>query len=78
MWQSLILRQILQLCGNGFMRIIWFLCHYMLIDNHYESDKINLNGTEITSSNNKKLVGVLIDKKVSFDVHRKFICKKAG
>ena len=51
-------------------------CHYMLIGNHDESNKINLNGTEITSSSNKKLHGVLIDKKLNFDVHIKSLCKK--
>ena len=36
-------------------------CHYMLIGFH-EPDKIILNGTVITSSN-EKLLGVLVDKK---------------
>ena len=35
----------------------------MLIGNYDGPDKINLNGTEITSSNKKKLLGVLIDLK---------------
>ena len=38
-------------------------CHCMLISSHEESDEINLNGTEITNSNNEKLLDVLIDKK---------------
>ena len=38
-------------------------CYYMLISNQDEPYKINLNGTEITSINNEKLFGVLIDKK---------------
>ena len=50
----------------------------MLIDNHEEPEKIHLNGTEITSSNNEKLLAVLTDKKLSFDVHIKSLCKKAG
>ena len=35
----------------------------MLIVNHDEPDEINLNGTEITSTNKEKLLGALIDKK---------------
>ena len=37
-----------------------------------------INGTEITSRNNKKLLDVLIDNKISFDVHIKSLCKKAA
>lgn len=29
-------------------------CYYMLMGNHGETDKINLNGTEIKSSNGEK------------------------
>ena len=58
---------------NGFMRIIYFFdlgkCYYMLIDDHDEQDKINLNGAEIRSGNYEKLLGVPIAKKLSFYVH---------
>ena len=37
-------------------------CHFMLIGNHDEPDKINLNSTEITNSTNEKLLSVFIDK----------------
>ena len=50
-------------------------CHDMLIGNHDEPDKININGTQILSSNNQKLLGVRIDKKLNFDVHIKSFCK---
>ena len=52
--------------------------HYMLIGNHDEPDKANLNGTGITCSNNQKLLGVLTDRKLNFDVHIKSLCKKEG
>lgn len=52
-------------------------CH-MLIHNHDDLGKINLNGTKITSSNNKQLLGVRIDKKLSCDIHLKSLCKKEG
>ena len=37
-------------------------CRFMLIDNHDERNQINLNGTDITSSTNEKLLRVFIDK----------------
>ena len=51
--------------------------HYRLNGNHDEPDKINLHRTEITNSNNEKLLGVLIDKELSFDVLIKSLRKKA-
>ena len=50
----------------------------MLIGSHKEPDEINLNGTEITSNNNKKLIGVLIDKKINFDIQTNSLWKKRG
>ena len=44
-------------------------CYYILKSNHDELDKINVNVTEITSSNNEELLGVLTNKKLSLDVH---------
>ena len=49
----------------------------MLTGNLYEPDKINLKGAEITSSNKKKLLGVLIYKKLSFDIYTKSLYKTA-
>ena len=50
-------------------------CHYILIGNIDQPDKINLNCTEITSSYDEKLLGWLIDKKLSFDAHIKSLQK---
>ena len=52
-------------------------CHYILIGNHDEPDKINLNIRENANNNNEKLLAVLIDKKLNFDVHIKTLCEKA-
>ena len=46
-------------------------CHYMLKASY------DLISTEITGSIMEKLLGVAIDKKLSFDVRTKFVCKKA-
>ena len=94
MRKSLPLKQILQLCIDENLivkRILWLSesyvnhtvinpgkYHYMLIGNHDAPDKANLNGTGITCSNNQKLLGVLIDRKLSFDVHIISLCKKEG
>ena len=40
--------------------------------------KRNINVTENASSNNEKRLGVPSDKKLSFDVHIRILCKKAG
>ena len=53
-------------------------CHYMLIGDHGEPDKINLNGTKITSSSNINSLMCSLIKKLSFDVHIKSLCKPAG
>ena len=39
------------------------ICHYML-SNHEKPNKINLNDKEIPNTNNKKLPGIIIDKKL--------------
>ena len=53
-------------------------CHYMLIGDHGEPDKIKLNGTKITSSSNKNSLMCSLIKKLSFDAHIKTLCKQAG
>ena len=50
------------------------ICHYMLIGNQDQLDKINLKGTVIASSNDAKLFGMLIDNKLSFGVQMKSLC----
>ena len=40
--------------------------------------KIILNNNEISSSNEEKLSGILLDSKLNFDFHITSLCKKAG
>ena len=52
--------------------------HYLVLGNRSNSDTINLNGTKLASSSYEKLLGILIDRDLSFDKHIKSLCRKAG
>ena len=47
-------------------------CHYILGGNKAGDDKIVLNGVELKTSNEEKLLGVI---NLSFDVHIKSKCR---
>ena len=51
-------------------------CHYLILGNRSNSDAINLNGTKLASSRNEQLLGILIDRDLSFDKHIKSLCRK--
>ena len=53
-------------------------CHCLVLRNRSNSDTINLNGTKLASSSYEKLLGILIDRDLSFDKHIKSLCRKAG
>ena len=50
-------------------------CHYILGGNKAGDDKIVFNGVELKTSNEEKLLGVIIDNNLSFDVHIKYKCR---
>ena len=50
-------------------------CVYMLTDIEDQPDEKNLNGTEIKSDHNEKLLGFVIDKKLSLDAQTKSLWK---
>ena len=52
-------------------------CHCLVLGNRSNSDTINLNGRKRASSSYEKLLGILIDRDLSFDKHLKS-CRKAG
>ena len=53
-------------------------CHYMLKGNKSHDDKIILNGVELKTSDDEKLLGVHIDKNLSFYIHIKSMSRKAS
>ena len=53
-------------------------CNYLVLGNRSNSDTINLNGTKLASKSYEKLLGILIDRDLSFDKHIKSLCRKAG
>ena len=52
-------------------------CNYVVIGDDDPTQKIILNNNEIASSNEKKLLGILLDSKLNFDSHSISLCKKA-
>ena len=53
-------------------------CHYIVIGDDDPNQKIILNNNEIASSNEEKLLGILLYSKLNFDSHITSLCKKAG
>ena len=53
-------------------------CHYLCLGLHNESDEFWYNDIKLPSSDLEIMLGVIIDKKLNFDIHKKSICKKAA
>ena len=53
-------------------------CHYIVIGDDDPSHKITLNNNEIASSNEEKLLGILLDSKLNSESHITSLCKNAG
>ena len=53
-------------------------CHYFVIGGDDPTHRIILNNNEIASSNEEKILGILLDSKFNFYSRIKSLCKKAG
>ena len=53
-------------------------CHYIVISDNDPSHKIILNNNEVASSNEEKLLGILLGSKLNFDSPITFFCKNTG
>ena len=53
-------------------------CHYMVIGSRDLSYEIMLNDSKITSSNEKKLLGIFLDSKLNFESYIDSLCRNAG
>ena len=53
-------------------------CYYIVIGDYDPIQKIILNNIEIASSNEEKLLDILLDSKLNFDSHITSLCKNAG
>ena len=52
-------------------------CHYIVISNDDPTHKIILNNNEVASSNEEKLLSILLNSKLNFDFHITSLCKRA-
>ena len=53
-------------------------CHYMVVGSRDLSHEIMLNNNAITSSNEKKLLGIFLESKLNFESHVGSLCRKVG
>ena len=63
--------------GNGFHDFTPCKCHYIVNGDDDPSHKIILNNNETASSNKEKLLGIILDSKLSFDSQITSLCKKS-
>ena len=53
-------------------------CHYMVIGSRDLSHEIMQNNNKITSSNEEKLLGIFLDRKLNFESHIDSLCRNVG
>ena len=61
----------------NFMKLNQIKCHFIMSSNSPEFFWIKVGEQIIWESDQRKLLGVIVDKKLKFDKHVESICKKA-
>ena len=63
---------------NNYIKLNEDKCHLLVAGYKHESIWAKIGDSRIWESNKQKLLGVHIDKRLSFDEHVSNLCKKAG
>ena len=63
---------------NSYMKLNEDKCHLLVGEYKHESIWAKIGDTRIWESNKQKLLGVHIDRTLSFQEHFSNLCKKAG
>ena len=63
---------------NNYMKLNGDKCHLMIFSQKSNDLSIKIGSTTIIESTEEKLLGVTLDKQLSFKTHVKSLCKKAG
>ena len=63
---------------NNYMKLNEVKCHFLISGNTYEHMWVKVGDVLIWQSSKEKLLGVTIDKNLTFTEHVSTICKKAG
>ena len=54
-------------------------CKYMCMGkNSYDNDTLSLNEFNLKNSDHEVILGITVDRKLTFNKHIKNLCKKAG
>jgi len=70
---------IIQWFTDNFMKLNTDKCHFMILGKSSNQDvTVNVGSSIIGNTEEEKLVGVMIDKKLTFETHINKLCKKAG
>ena len=70
---------IIQWFTDSFMKLNADRCHFMVLRKSSNQDvDVNLGSSVIKNTEKEKLLGVMIDKKLIFEMHINMLCKKAG
>ena len=69
---------IIQWFTDNFMKLNIDKCHFMVLGKRSNQDvTVNVGSSVIGNTDEKKLLGVTIDKKLTFETHINKLCKKS-